>query len=303
MNTRVRVTGIPSLLAAAMLGKIATPTAIFAQAEAGPFDDLGLETLSLIVTPETITGMPEELAAGHYLVDLSGEPMEGETSLSAMLYKLPEGMTADSLTPIDPESPVVPDYIYEGGFAGGRDVQTAQGETSSQCVLTLTPGDWVVLGALSGRPNIPFTVTGEVPADAPTPAATAEITMGEMYFHVTGGELAAGKNLLALTSMGGQPHFMIMLPLPPGMTNDEFGSMFAGGPPEEEEASPESEGEGGGEGEMPTVIVTGVQSLATTMWTELELASGTYGLACFVPDQHVGMPHAMLGMHAVVVIP
>ncbi|MCO5218850.1 MAG: hypothetical protein M9909_08480 [Thermomicrobiales bacterium] len=300
MNTRMRVTAIPTLLAAAVTAKIATPTALFAQGEAGPFDDLGLEKLSLVVSPDGISGIPEELAAGHYLVEVSGEPMAGETSLDVTLFRLPDDMTIETMPEFDPNSPIIPEFIYEGGFPGGRNVDISQGETSSQCVLTLTAGNWTVLGQLIGRPNVPFTVTGEVLEDAPTPTATVEIMMGEMYFHITGGELMAGKNMLSLTSMGGQPHFLVMLPLPPGMTNDEFGSMFASDMMEEE-ASPDSEGEG--EDDTPVVLVTGVQSLATTMWTEVELESGTYGLACFMPDQHVGMPHAMLGMHAVIDVP
>ncbi|MCO5225711.1 MAG: hypothetical protein M9953_10250 [Thermomicrobiales bacterium] len=302
MNTRTRVTAIPTLLAAAVAAKIATPTALLAQDEAGPFDDLGLEKLSLVVTPDSITGMPEELAAGHYLVELSGEPMEGETSLGTTLFRFPEGMTLETMPAVDTNAMMLPEFLYEGGFAGGRTVLLDQGETSSQYVITLTPGDWMISDSMLMRQPMAFKVTGEISADAPTPAATLELTMGEMYFHVTGGDLTAGTHILSLTSMGGQPHFLVMLPLPPGMTNDEFEAMFTQMGPEEE-ASAESGGDGEEEGGPPVVLVTDIQSLETTIWTEVELASGTYGLACFFPDQHVGMPHVMLGMHAVIDVP
>lgn len=302
MNTRMRVTAVPTLLAAAVLGKIATPTVIFAQTDAGPFDDLGLEKLSIVMTPDSVTGMPEELAAGNYLVELSGEPMEGETSIGTTFFRFPEGMTLETMPPVDPTAMMLPDFIYQGAFAGGRDVQLMQGETSSQCVITLTAGDWMLTDGQLMRQPVPFKVTGEVPADAATPAATLEFTMGEMYFHVTGGELTAGEHIVSLTAMGGQPHFMIMLPLPPGMTDDELEAMFMQMGASEEEASPEASDDGG-EGGMEVVVVTGLQTLGTTTWFDLDLASGTYGLACFFPDQHVGMPHGFLGMHAVIDIP
>lgn len=305
MNTRARVTAIPALLAAAVATRIASPGALFATArdEAGSFDDLGLEKIALVMTPDAITGMPEELAAGNYLVEISGEGAEGETSLAAWPFRLPEGMTAERMPSIDDGGEDAPDWAYQGSFAGGRHVEIGAGETSSICVITLTEGNWVLLDGNFLRPIVAFTVSGEVPADAAVPESTVDVMMGEMYFMVTGGEFAAGKNTLALTSMGGQPHFLVMLPLPPGITNDEFGAMFAG-PPPSEEASPEGEGEGEEEGGFPPLaLLTSPQSLGTTVYTELELESGTYGLACFFPDQHVGMPHAMLNMHAVIDVP
>ncbi|MCA9834308.1 MAG: hypothetical protein KC435_10195 [Thermomicrobiales bacterium] len=302
MNTRMRVTAIPTLMAASLLGKFGAFSAVAAQTES--FEDLGLEKISLVMTPDTITGMPIELAAGNYLVELSGEPMEGETDLSVMLFRFPDGMTLDTMPALDPSSPMLPDFIYEGTFAGGRDVILDTGETSSQCVVTLTAGDWMLADGQLVRPLQAFTVTGEVPADAPTPTSTVDMMMGEMYFHITGGELVAGRNVLSLTAMGGQPHFVVMLGLPPGMTDDQFEMMFAAAEGPEEESSPTAEDGGGDEGGgIAAVLVTSIQSLGTTSWMNVELASGTYGLACFFPDQHVGMPHAMLGMHTVVEVP
>lgn len=39
-----------------------------------------------------------------------------------------------------------------------------------------------------------------------------------------------------------------------------------------------------------------ILSSGQTMWIEVDLSPGTYGLACFLPDQGTQAPHAMLGM-------
>lgn len=73
MNIRTRVTAVPALAA-----KLPAPTSLLAatQVESGPFDDLGLPKLSVVQSPDGYTGIPAELAAGHYLLELSGEPPE-----------------------------------------------------------------------------------------------------------------------------------------------------------------------------------------------------------------------------------
>jgi hypothetical protein len=37
-----------------------------------------------------------------------------------------------------------------------------------------------------------------------------------------------------------------------------------------------------------------------TAWVELDLAPGSYLIACYVPDEETGMPHAFTGMAALV---
>ena len=118
MNSRYRVTAVPTLLAAALTSRFASHGSLLAAPQTpASLDALGLETIALVSTPDGITGMPEELPAGYYLIDLSGEPAEGQMTVSASMFKFPEGTTLETMPPIDPESMMQPDFIYEGTFA------------------------------------------------------------------------------------------------------------------------------------------------------------------------------------------
>lgn len=303
MNTRFRVTALPALVVTTIAGRMAFPATTLAAARhdsaaAAAFSDLGLETLSIVVTRDAVTGMPDTIKAGRYLVDVSGEGNEGETDIGAMFFRFPDGMTLDTMPPIDPTAEMIPEFIYQGSFAGGRNLLLANGETHAQSIVTFAPGSWMIAGAVLSRPPSPFTVTGELPATLPTPDTDVELVMGEMYFHIVSGGFKAGPNTVSVTNKGGQPHFLIMMRLPDGTTDDALSDMLEGSmaPPSSPEADAETENE------PPMVAILGDQSFDTTTWTVIDVEPGTYGLVCFFPDQHVGMPHAMLGMHRVVIV-
>jgi hypothetical protein len=166
-------------------------------------------------------------------------------------------------------------------------------------VIDLSAGEWMLWGDLPEAPQapVPVIVTGEAPADQPTPAADVTIAMQEMSFSVDG-SLTAGPQTIALTNAGQQPHFLLMIGVPEGTTPEDFlalSAAFAGDPT----ASPPA---GLSFQELTTGIESTDLSSGGTVWLHADLAAGTYVLACFFPDQETGAPHAFLGMVDVVTV-
>ena len=86
-------------------------------------------------------------------------------------------------------------------------------------------------------------------------------------------------------------HFMTMQPVKPGTTDAQIQAYFDSNP-----SGPPSFALNG-----PT---TGndVLTPGETLQLSYNLPRGTYALLCFVPDDVTGMPHAIMGMHKVVVL-
>jgi hypothetical protein len=157
-------------------------------------------------------------------------------------------------------------------------------------VVDFEAGNWMVAGAALAQPPVPFTVTGEMPADAPEPENTVTISLGEMAIQVTEGELAAGENLLRIDNIGAQVHQIEVEKLPDGTTRETVENTLAmemGGTPAADVLDFSA---------IRFISITGYQSAGTTMWTSLTLEPGTYGIFCFLPDVDSGMPHAYMGM-------
>ncbi|HEV7210740.1 MAG TPA: hypothetical protein VGN47_03390 [Blastococcus sp.] len=93
------------------------------------------------------------------------------------------------------------------------------------------------------------------------------------------------------TNVSDTLHFMAIQPVKRGTTDKQISTFFSGpqtGPP-----SFFVNGPGGGND-----VVTPGRSLQVTY----HLPPGTYVLLCFVADDVTGMPHAVMGMHKVVVL-
>jgi hypothetical protein len=143
---------------------------------------------------------------------------------------------------------------------------------------------------------VPFEVTGELPADLPEPEAAATLAMGEMFIELREGTLAAGENLVKLVNEGAQPHFVDFSLVPDGTTNDNIAAtiqMEMGATPEAEPLDMAAT--------MPAAYLP-EQSTGVTAWHAVSLEAGTYAVMCWISDPETGMPHAMLGMHNVVVV-
>jgi hypothetical protein len=302
MRTRARVTAIPALLASAVVASL--PGALRAAAHEGhaspeatgenPWADLGLPEIALAFTSGEVSGMPESLAAGRYLVTITGEPTEEEFAFAPLFLRLSDGMTLEqAMEEAGPNPEAPPAFYYDAAIAGGPAIIAELGATSAVGVIDLTPGEWFVAGSGLQQPPVPFTVTGELPADLPEPKSTVTLTVGEMVITKTAGELAAGENLIKVENIGAQPHFVEIQKVPDGTTAANIEATMRvemGGTPEAEVLD---------FADLSIVGFAADQSGGTTQWVTVTLEPGTHAAFCFIADPESGMPHAMMGMYEV----
>lgn len=301
MNTRARVTLIPALLAAgaatALPGFLRTAVAQdsspAAAAVPASWADLGLPEIELQFTTAEVTGMPESVAAGRYLVTIHGEPTEEDWAFAPTFLQLPEGMTIEDLASVD-VSQGPPAFFYEALVPGGPAILASTGATSAVGVVDLQPGEWIVAGSALAQPPSPFTVTGEMPAELPEPESNATLTIGEMVINLSAGALTVGENLVKVENIGAQPHFVNVDKMPDGTSLENLEATIAGFMGATPSAEPIAEED------LIPVAYTSEQSGQTAQWSVMNLTEpGTYAATCWLPDPESGMPHAMMGMYTV----
>ncbi|MCA9833186.1 MAG: hypothetical protein KC435_04525 [Thermomicrobiales bacterium] len=300
MNTRARITAIPALLAAGVLASLPRALGAAAQESEATFptawDGLDLPEIHLEIVANAISGMPAELEAGRYKVNVSAEPTPEDFTLGPMFGGLPDGLTIDDILDQAAAAPDgIPPAFYEIIIPGAPTIYAPNGETSASGIIDLTPGDWFVAGQLLAQPPVPFTVTGELPTELPEPESTVTFSVGEMVVEITAGELMVGENLVKLENLGAQPHFVELMKAPEGTTIDDVASLFEAmmtGTPVPGGLTFADLGPGG--------FVSDVSS-GQTQWATLNLTQpGTHLAICFVADSASGMPHALMGMYAIV---
>lgn len=187
----------------------------------------------------------------------------------------------------------LPLFVYKAAFAGGVG---GPGGTTSQVVVDLPPGEWILWGDDLGaaQPPVIFTVTGDMLADLPEPPTDFTFTLIDFEIDVEG-DLKAGDSFAKVQNHGAEPHFVILMKGPDAMTNDDIAFVLAmqmgvapDGPPP---FNPEKD--------LTPVWQTVTQSIDTNLWAPISLETGTYAAICFFPTAGEGAPHAMHGMHAV----
>jgi hypothetical protein len=313
---------LPFGIVSSVTAQEATPTAV-------GFDDLGLPTLDIHVTAEGYEGIPESVEAGRYLVTVNVSDDLADFGGGGVGFIQPEGMSADefigfltgmagggpeaaaaspeamaSPEPMDapdegsPEADMaqeeVPTFLFSSRFAGG--VYAPPGG-SAQVVLDLTPGEWVAWGDDPSAPWPPvgFEATGEMPADLPEPQAGAVLTMGEYFIDVTEGTLTTGPQIIRVDNIGAQPHFVVAGRTDVAVTEADIEAVLQAemtDTPPAVDFDPDEDFE--------DVFYSGTQSLGTSQWIVADLTAGTHILFCFFPDIAEGLPHAYLGMYAIV---
>lgn len=292
MNTRVRVTGIPALVAASFgIGIFGRTLAQDATAGAKP---AGFDEITLKVEDSGVTGMPESVAAGRYLVNVTG-PEPGEMGPSGAIFlQLPDGKTPEqAFEDIQSAQGNPPDWYMDAHFGGGAVL--AQG-TESWAVVDLTPGTWIATTPYGSTLGVQFEVTGDMPADLAEPEANVTVELMEMVINVADGAFVAGDNVVTVKNIGATLHFLDVSKIPDGATKDDvakvFDAMMSGGTPPA----------GLSESDMVPVESMPEQSPKVQQTLPLTLEAGTYMLACWVTDPESGMPHAMMGMYDVVTV-
>lgn len=295
MNTRARVKAVPALLAASLgLSSFGSLQDVLAHEghTAAKLQPTGFEEIDLVIDENGITGMPESIEAGRYLFNVTGPEM-GEMGPSGFqITQLPEGLTAEqAYEDAQAATEAPPEWYLDAHWGGG--VALVQG-TETWVVLDLTPGAWHITTLQGTTLPVPFEVTGEFPADAAAAEANVALDMFEMDFKIVSGEFVSGENIVTVHNSGAQLHFMDVMKVPDGTTDEQVEALFNSfmtGTPEpgmlnEEDAMP--------------VYFSPDQSPEVSATFPITLEAGSYLFTCWVPDPETGMPHAMLGMHELV---
>jgi hypothetical protein len=276
-------------------------------------DTMGLPELAITATPSSYEGVPAETAAGRYVVTLTAAPgLPFGAGLEFLM--LPEGMTfADFMAILTGEAPATPmasgeeqgapAFYYQTYLPGGL---SADRESTSQGIFDLRPGVYAVWSG--GDPDAPqppveMRVTGEAatPAASAEPAASATISLHEYGFQLDG-QLVTGPQVVKVTNIGAQPHFMILINPGVPVTKEQIGMILdaemAGTPTADAAAAAGMSNPD----EWAFSEYAGTISNGATEWIAFDLDPGTYVLVCFIPDIESGVPHAYLGMYDVVTV-
>lgn len=297
MNTRMRVKALPVLLASSLgLTSIVpiSPAAARDRRALALMQDDAFPTIDLVVDESGVTGMPESLEAGRYKVNLTG-PEPGEMGPSGFqIARLPEGVTPEQvLEDVQSDTSSEPSWYLDTYWGGGFPILNG---TTAWGILDFTPGEWVVTTLRGSTLPVAFEVTGEFPADVAEPDANVVLDMFEMDFRVESGEFVAGENLVTIGNSGDQTHFVDMLKVPDGTTEEQVELLFKSfmtGTPEPDALQVDDSVMG---------VYIPEQSPGVSQTIQMNIEAGTYLFTCWVPDPETGAPHAMLGMHELVTI-
>lgn len=237
------------------------------------------------VQPEGMTA-DEFLAAVAGPAEVAGEAPGGTPELAV------EGTPAEGDGEEMGGAP--PEFLFQFPYAGGIYAEAGQ---TAQVVLDLASGEWVAWGDDPTAPQAPVVVnvTGEMPADLTEPESGATITMAEYTIEVTGGELTAGQQVVKITNVGAQPHFIFVALGPDSMTGEDIEAILESemtGTPPATDLDPDAD--------FVPVLGTGTQSTGTDIWVTMDLEPGKYLMICFFPDIESGLPHALEGMYSII---
>lgn len=261
--------------------------------------ELGLPPLDLTATVEGIEGFPEALDAGRYLITLT--VAEGLELGGGFDLVQPLGMTADAFIvllnlPGEEEVGDLPPELSEATWAGG--IYADDGATS-QVVLDLTPGEWIV-SSDDGTEPVVVEATGVMPTDLPEPKSSATITMDEDRIEVTEGELTAGSHIIRIDNTGAQPYGMMWVQGPDSLTEEQIELILREEREAERTGTPVVYSDVNPEEDVVDMTVTGIQSPGTSMWIRVDgIAAGTHVLIRR-PDVLNDMTSAFQGMHTIV---
>ncbi|UCH24545.1 MAG: hypothetical protein JSV66_11370 [Trueperaceae bacterium] len=238
---------------------------------------------------DTLSG-PEMLEGGYTTVTFTNS---ADQPYELTLVRLREGVTPEEFELLataaeDGTGESLGALLEVAEIYGG--VAAIPPGASASAAVTLAEGRYLAFssnyeGGVEAR--FDFDVSGSNGAQAPV--ADREITMFEFGFGIDA-EIPAGKELWRISNIGEQLHHVMIFPVEPGTTIEDVNAAlsqpgepaFVTGPPV-----------------VTSATFTGGISNDLTV----ELAPGSYGVICFVPDIETGLPHAALGMVSLVTVP
>ncbi|MDP9370663.1 MAG: hypothetical protein M3Q03_20750 [Chloroflexota bacterium] len=275
----------------------------------GTLSQFGLPEVRITIEDGQIQA-PAEAPAGQLLLvvdnrmDFPGgvsliQPPAG-TSVEEMMGPPPASPEAGVPTDAEMASPEaaeggeeeqLPPWFFTSTWAGGA---FAGPGMTGEAVITLTPGDWVVLAQEDMAPAV-ITVTEGGATPGTTGQITADATVELDDFQILlPQEIQAGPQIWEVTNVGDQPHELFITKTPELLTVEQAEQLV--------QLDPES-------GEIPAGLpdpttfedVGGVAPISqdVTVYSEINLEPGNYVAVCFMPDQETGMPHALKGMFVI----
>jgi hypothetical protein len=251
---------------------------------------LGLPELQITVTDQGFQA-PASVAAGWYLVTLDNQ---SSASLTADMVLLPSGESMESMLAViaTPEAGPPPAWVYQTTWAGGSAAGAGQ---TAQSVVQLTEGNWMIWNGGSPTPAPSALTVTAATGTVTAPSATADVDVSMQEYTFTGLEnpVPAGEHVWKISNTGKQPHFMDLIKLPDGTTQQQLTDAINA----EMSGTPVA----GGLDVSQIVDLGGTSTVSPgqSMWASFDLAPGTYGAVCFFPDIQSGAPHAALGMAVV----
>jgi uncharacterized lipoprotein YbaY len=282
---RFRLTGIVLTIAGALAG---------CQSDHRPGDSQPASVVSAdsstaaAPAPVTVTAVdyrfeaPSSIPAGAVTVDLVNH---GKEMHQAQIVKLEDGKTVADLAKALATQGPPPSWVK---FVGGANGVAPGGEAHATSVLT--PGNYAYLcfipspdGKMHAAKGmvLPFQVTA-ASSSASSQPPSADVTMKLTDYDFTLSQpLKAGHHTIAVENAGPQPHEIVLLKLAAGKKAEDFGKWA-----ETMNGPPPAEPLGG-----VTLLDAGARGSFSA-----DLASGAYGLICFVPDAKDGKPHFVHGM-------
>jgi hypothetical protein len=253
---------------------------------------LGLPEINLVANDTDVTGLPQSVEAGRYLVTLDDQTADQEVEV--YFGVLPASVTLDqALADLNSDSEETPAWAYDATWAGGPNPYAGQ---TDGAVVDLTEGTWFVAfdrqTESDSQPEDtaqPLQVTA---GSAATPAAIADavpVNMKEYTFEIPA-TVASGPQIWEMGNTGTQPHFMVLFGVPDGTTMEQVlatVNTFMSGTPAADALAFE---------DIHDVYDSSFISSGQHEWIQVNLDPGTYAAVCFFGDKDTGQPHALLGM-------
>jgi hypothetical protein len=287
------------VVATLLIGATSIASAQDASPEAGPpprdislLRALGLPEINLVATDDAITGAPDSVEAGRYLVTLDNQSSNSE--IEAYFTVLPSSVTQEqAIMDLNSNSEEIPAWVYDATWAGGPNSYSGQ---TDGAVVELAAGSWFITVDRSSDndPQPVDTATAlTVTEAAATPRAEMEgvVTVtAQEYAFIIPETVAAGPQIWDFVNAGEQPHFMVLWGVPDGTTMNQvmgtINSFFTGTPTADALRFEDLQDV------YDTTFISGGQH----QWIELDLAPGTYAAVCFFSDKETGQSHALMGM-------
>ena len=259
-------------------------------------------------TGSSVTLSTDHVFAGsiQFAVSSTNPAVNGPGGSQVSLFRLKPGKTLQNLfAALQEEFSNTPSVAAKGTrdivataiVRGLADVAPGYPETVTE---TLTPGQYYAMDLANPPTNAPPTLTLLTVAPGGRHIAQTSDLASQVYVKTVDEHFIAPKvwpheGTYTFTNRADTIHFMQLQPVAPGTTDAQIQQVLttpappgASGPPPGFLAGPT----GGND----------VVSPGYSLQLSYDLPQGTYVLLCFVADDQTGMPHALMGMHKVIVL-